>query len=468
MELARYDAHELVDELVEVAEGKVGFVELAFGIDALHDGLDMGADTGGRGIDQRTGGGLHGVRQHDDGGFLALRARAGIGIILQAGVLAQLQGLVVEEHGPARTVVLLDDVGYLAAEAVFLSGLHALLHMGEKNEGAHGRGELVVRVRAAELVLNEVLGAGYLADIVVQGRHLAEQAVRPDGRRTGFHKVGDHEGVVVRARQVHHEFLKQRMLKVHELHHAEARGIAHHHLDDGAEGEEQEQREHGVHEKRHHKQGKLGQLDVHAQSRACAGDEHPQEKRYTAPHHVLPVLGAEHQPRIGHGGHEVEEEQGKVAAEDERGKEGEQKAHGAVAPRREDERGKAGPARHGEGEGEKMRRRHRRHGRKHPHQPPCGRAEGHEQERDEVLVLGAEHRPLRAAGRDEKAQQKERAEQDAAAEHIQVDEVGGGAEQGLQFKLLFMRHHIAGAHQHLAYLHLVEHRLHRGSISALR
>ena len=79
-----------------------------------------------------------------------------------------------------------------------------------------------------------------------------------------------------------------------------------------------------------------------------------------------------------------------------------------------------------------------------------------------MLVLGAEHCALRSARRDEEAEEEEDAEKHASAEHMQVDDVGGGPEQRLQLELLFMSHHVSGSYQNFAGLHLVEHGLHSG------
>ena len=67
VEDACQDALEVLTQIMQILEGQFGLVELAFGEDALDDGIDVRPDTGRRGIRQRPAGSLHGVRQHEDG-----------------------------------------------------------------------------------------------------------------------------------------------------------------------------------------------------------------------------------------------------------------------------------------------------------------------------------------------------------------------------------------------------------------
>ena len=462
MEKTGDDAHEAVDELVQVAEGQIRFIQLPLGVDSLHDLGDVRPDARGRGIHEGAARSLHGIGQHDDGGLLGLRTRPGVGVVLKAGILAHLQRLVVEEHGAARAVMLHDDVGDLAAEVVFRRKLGSLLDVGEENERAHGRRKLVVRIGSSELVFHEILRPGNLAYVVVERAHLAQQTVGAYGRGAGFHEIGHHKRVMIGAGHRHHEFLKQRMFQIHEFHHAEARGVAHEHFQHGAESEKQEQGACGIAEQRKQQKGELAPLEMAEQRRAQSRQQHPEKQRHAPPHHVLPVLRTEHQPGVGHGRHEVEEEQRNVAAENDRGEEGKHQPHGAVAARGKNERGKTGAAGHGKGKGQNVRHRSRSHRHENVHGTPGRQPEHHEQQRDEVLVLGAQHRALVAARRDEKTEQQEKAQHEAAAEDRPVHHAGRGAEQGLQLDLLFVRHRVAGADQHLSGLHLVEHRLNGG------
>ena len=99
---------------------KFGLVELAFGENALDDGIDVRPDTGRRGIRQRPAGGLHGVCQHEDGGFLGLGPGTGIAETDSARPLAHIDGLLVEVADDAGPVMLADDVDDLLPQLVAL------------------------------------------------------------------------------------------------------------------------------------------------------------------------------------------------------------------------------------------------------------------------------------------------------------------------------------------------------------
>ena len=101
-------------------------------------------------------------------------------------------------------------------------------------------------VGAVELVFDVIVGIGQLADVVVQGRDLAQQAVRAHGLGSGFHHVGDDERMVVGAGDGDHEVLQERLFEVHELHEPKARGIAEGHFHNRAEREQDRQRDEGV------------------------------------------------------------------------------------------------------------------------------------------------------------------------------------------------------------------------------
>ena len=101
-------------------------------------------------------------------------------------------------------------------------------------------------VGTAELVLDEVFGIGQLARVMIQGRHLAQQAVGSDGLGPGFHHVGHHQRMMIGAGDGHHQFLHQRMLKAHELHETETRTVAKGQLQHGADGEQQDQGQEAV------------------------------------------------------------------------------------------------------------------------------------------------------------------------------------------------------------------------------
>lgn len=127
--------------------------------------------------------------------------RAGIAVVLDAGIFARLLGFGIEKLDQTRAVVLADDVLDFVAQMVLRGEFRAFFDMRKQDEGAHGRSQLVVPVGAVELVFDVIVGIGQLADVVVQGRDLAQQAVRAHGLGSGLHHVGDDQRVVVGPRE---------------------------------------------------------------------------------------------------------------------------------------------------------------------------------------------------------------------------------------------------------------------------
>ena len=170
---------------------------------------------------------------------MALRPLIGIPVIFRPGVLAQLFGLVEKILDGTITVMLSDNLADAISQLELLTQFNAPLHMRTKHKRAHGRGKLVVWIGAAKLVFHKIIGALQLSDIVVQRPYLAQQTVRSHGGRPGLHKVGNDKGMMIRARHIHHKFLKQGLLQVHKLHEAKTGGIAQHCFQNGTERKEQ-------------------------------------------------------------------------------------------------------------------------------------------------------------------------------------------------------------------------------------
>ncbi len=89
--------------------------------------------------------------------------------------------------------------------------------MGDDDEGAHGRGEVVVRVFAVVGVLGEILRLHELADVVEIRAHAADRGIRADGFGGGLGEVRDGEAVVVGAGGFHAQAFEHGVVEVGHL-----------------------------------------------------------------------------------------------------------------------------------------------------------------------------------------------------------------------------------------------------------
>ena len=150
-----------------------------------------------------------------EGGFLDVGPLVGPGF----GETRRLVEEVLDERG---AVVLLDEVDERLGEVVFFRQVDAVLDVADDDEGAHGRGEMLVAAFAAGGdVLDEVLGLEHLADIVEVGSHADEKAVGADRFGGGFGDAGDGDRVVVGAGSAADEFLQERVRGIAELEEAD-------------------------------------------------------------------------------------------------------------------------------------------------------------------------------------------------------------------------------------------------------
>ena len=83
-------------------------------------------------------------------------------------------------------VVLLNDIDDAAVELVFDGEIDAVFDVGDEDEGAHPRGEVIVRIVGGVHVLDEVLGLGELADVMEVGADAGHGGAGADGLRGGF------------------------------------------------------------------------------------------------------------------------------------------------------------------------------------------------------------------------------------------------------------------------------------------
>ena len=190
-------------DLVQVAEGECGVVELAVVQLLPHQLADQRFHLLGAGVGQRAGGSLDGVGQHDHGGLLAAGARA---LVAEAGhvhVLAvELHGLVVEVERQGIAVVLAHDVHHLTGQAILLGHLCAVAGVGGEDGCGDARVGAVVGV-VAHLVLLEVHGPLELAHVVIVRAHAGQQAIGAHGGGGGLGQVRHDDGVVIGAGGLH-------------------------------------------------------------------------------------------------------------------------------------------------------------------------------------------------------------------------------------------------------------------------
>jgi len=68
-------------------------------------------------------------------------------------------------------VVLLDNVDDVSPQLLFPGEFHSIFYMGDQDQAAHGRRELLVLVLGPGLVFDKVEGLFHFADVVVIGAH---------------------------------------------------------------------------------------------------------------------------------------------------------------------------------------------------------------------------------------------------------------------------------------------------------
>ena len=205
--------HERFLDEIEIAEGQVAFVELAIGHPVRHDPGDHAPDRGfitrREGSDRR----LDPVGEHDQRGFPRLRLRSGMAVSANIdGLCGMLPGLGVEatvrfgggfsrlgveEADHRRPVVLRNEGDDRLGQACLIGDVDAVGNVGLEELGRLLRGQLIVQVLTAGLVLDEPDRVGQLADVVVIRRHARQQRIGPDGLRRPFGEISDHQRVVV-------------------------------------------------------------------------------------------------------------------------------------------------------------------------------------------------------------------------------------------------------------------------------
>ena len=202
----------LLDQ-IEIAKREVAFVELPIGCPVRHDPGDHAADRGFVAGREGSNGRFDAVGEHDQGGFAGLRLRtgvavpssvnglrrvpAGLGRKATVGFRSGLACLGVEEADHRRSVVLWDEGDERLGQASLIRDIDAVGDVGLEHLGRLFRGQLVVQVLAARLVLDETDRVRELADVVVIGRHAGQERVGTNGLCRALGQVSDHQRVVI-------------------------------------------------------------------------------------------------------------------------------------------------------------------------------------------------------------------------------------------------------------------------------
>ena len=201
-------------DLVQIAEGQRGVVQLPVVHLFAHQLANQLFHLFRAGVGQRAGGRLNGVGQHDHSGLLAPGARPLVSEGGDVNVLAvELDGLVVEVEHQRIAVVLADDVDHGDGDALLGGHLCAIPGMGGENGGGDAGIGAVVGI-VAHLVFLEVHGALELAHVVIICADAGQQTVSAHRRRAGLGQVGDDDGVVVGARRFHQQPPQQRLVGI--------------------------------------------------------------------------------------------------------------------------------------------------------------------------------------------------------------------------------------------------------------
>src|SRR5208283_5269684 len=95
--------------------------------------------------------------------------------------------------------------------------LNTLFYMGEDDEAAHARGEILVCVLESPSVLDEIVGHLQLSHIVVVGGHPRKDRVGAYALGGCPAEIAHHDAVVVCARRLDHQLLKKGVLQIGEL-----------------------------------------------------------------------------------------------------------------------------------------------------------------------------------------------------------------------------------------------------------
>lgn len=159
------DLVEVLRDGMKILEGQLAILQLAIAEDVVDQATDHSLYSRGGGIPQGPAGRLHNIGQHNQTGLLGLGLGAWIPIIVNvdrrqysaaAGLLPFpcFQGFLIEKGNEACSMMLADDVDDGLGKMMLSRQFDSLFDMRDKDEAAHGRGQLLVAIFAFHLVFN--------------------------------------------------------------------------------------------------------------------------------------------------------------------------------------------------------------------------------------------------------------------------------------------------------------------------
>ena len=215
----------------QFAKSEIAFIELPVGDAFLDQFVDQLFDFLRSRLFQTSGRALDNVSQTDDRALFRLRLRPGVtktfflhfgNVFLAdvhdftagARVFLLLDRPLVEIINERRAVMLLDDVNDLLIEAVREREVDAFFDVRDDDEGAHRRGEIVVRVALEVHVLGEVFGFHQFANVVEISADTTERRVGANFFRGALGQIRDHQAVMIRAGRFDCHSTQQRMIQI--------------------------------------------------------------------------------------------------------------------------------------------------------------------------------------------------------------------------------------------------------------
>ena len=136
--------------------------------------------------------------------------------------------------------MLLDDVYHVAVQLVFQREGDAFFHMGDDDEGAHGGGEVVVRVAVVPHIFGEVFGLHEFADVVEVAAHARHCGVCADGLARCLGEVRDGEAVLESAGGFEGHAPEERVIEVGHFQPTDAGGDVKERLDHGEAADDEQ------------------------------------------------------------------------------------------------------------------------------------------------------------------------------------------------------------------------------------
>ncbi len=275
---------EIFRDRLDFPHRQVALVQLPVDDAALDDVVDQLLEPARRHLLEAPRRALDRVGQRDDARLPRLRLRPAVteallahlrDILLAdvhdlaslARILLLLEGALVKvtDHGGA--MVLLDDIDDALVELVFERQVHAFLHVGDDDERAHRRRQLVVRIAARAHIFGEILRFHKFTNVVKIRANPAYRGICADDLRCGLREVCHHQRVMVSARRLDGQAPEQRVIEVRRF----------------EPGDIGRQAGHGLHDRQR------AAYDHRRQDAAA-------DRRHALPADHLPIHGREHFP----------------------------------------------------------------------------------------------------------------------------------------------------------------------------